>query len=77
MIARNTKLMLTLQNFCKFLSELVARFSITYYKLCILQFMGMKPPQKESPLYGGYINCDCLSENLPSSHLPVFREIPF
>ena len=21
--------------------------------------------------------CDCLSENLPSSHLPVFREIPF
>ena len=20
---------------------------------------------------------DCLSENLPSSHLPVFREIPF
>ena len=21
--------------------------------------------------------CDCLSENPPSSHLPVFREIPF
>ena len=21
--------------------------------------------------------CDCLSENRPSSHLPVFREIPF
>ena len=24
-----------------------------------------------------YIICDCLSENQPSSHLPVFREIPF
>ena len=23
------------------------------------------------------INYDCLSENRPSSHLPVFREIPF
>ena len=21
--------------------------------------------------------CDCLSENLPSSHFPVIREIPF
>ena len=21
--------------------------------------------------------CDCLSENPPSSHLPVFQEIPF
>ena len=25
----------------------------------------------------GIIICDCLSKNLPSSHLPVFREIPF
>ena len=23
------------------------------------------------------IICDCLSKNRPSSHLPVFREIPF
>ena len=26
---------------------------------------------------GTYNKCDCLSENLPSSHLPVFGEIPF
>ena len=64
--------MLISQNFCKFLSELITRFSITYYKLRILQFTGMKPPLKESPLHGEYINCDCLSENLPSSHLTVF-----
>ena len=29
-------------------------------------------------LYVRYMNkCDCLSENLPSSHLSVFREIQF
>ena len=27
--------------------------------------------------FHNYEICDCLSENLPSSHLPVFRKIPF
>ena len=27
--------------------------------------------------YVATLICDCLSKNLPSSHLPVFREIPF
>ena len=69
--------MLISQNFYKFLSNLIIHFSITYYKLCILQFMGMKPPLKELPFHGEYINCYCLTENLPSSHLPVFQEKPF
>ena len=40
--------------------------TINYYLFFYLAYLNKK-----------LLNCDCLSENWPSSHLPVFREIPF
>ena len=43
----------------------------------IISIQSLRQPQI---LYGVQLNstiCDCLSENLPSSHLLVFRETPF
>ena len=40
------------------------------YKPCMVRICEVKPMEK-------LFICDCLSENPPSSHLLVFREIPF
>ena len=50
---------------------------VASYQRLICVEIDRNSKKKPIPILTGNPICDCLSENLPSLHLPVFREIPF